>query len=117
MSQIMYWDRDFVVWHYTVSYQQLLLRSSKNGVDGTRIDILFSNAYLMHLRPAFSRLRIDLAADDWPHESVELPTGTQANWYVLNDGEGYVLATHCQWHEDDGDNHSPSRFGPLRGVE
>jgi hypothetical protein len=117
VNRIADWDRDFRVWHFTVSYSQLLLRSTKSDRRATRIDILFSNAYLMHLRPAFSQLRIDIAGPEWPREAVELPAGADADWYVLNEGEGYVLATHCQWHEDDGDNHSPSRFGPFRGVE
>lgn len=117
MNRIVRWDRDFQVWYYTVSYHQLLLRSSKTGATGTRIDILFSNVYSMLLRPSYANLRIDVADGNWPYGSVEPPSGTRANWYILNDDEGHVLATHCQWHEDDGDNHSPSRFGPLRGVE
>jgi hypothetical protein len=117
VHRLIQWEREFQVWHYTVSYSQLLLRSLGHDDRDTRVDILFSNVYLMHLRPAFAQLRIDLADDDWTRDAVALPRGVPAKWYVLNEDEGYVLATDCQWHEDRGDHHSPSKFGPLRGVE
>jgi hypothetical protein len=110
------WDREFQVWCYTVSYSQLLLRSLEADTT-SRIDVLFSNVYLMHLKPSFSRLFIEVAPHDWLREPVELPARALVNLYLINHGEAYVLATHCQWHEDEGDHHSPSRFGPLRGVD
>jgi hypothetical protein len=117
LESVVRWERRFRVWHYTVSYSQLLLRSI--GVEGfdTRIDVLFSNVYLMHLKPVLHRLHIDLETKEWSRDGLDLPDGVKVNWYTINDGDAYVVATHCQWHEDQGDHHAPSRFGPLRGVE
>lgn len=36
--------------------------------------------------------------------------------YVINGGECYVCAGRVNWHEDTGDHHAPSAFGPLRGT-
>ncbi|MFI6475851.1 hypothetical protein ACIBL5_37140 [Streptomyces sp. NPDC050516] len=32
-------------------------------------------------------------------------------------GVGYILATQCDWHEDNEWVDAPSRFGPFRGVK
>ena len=117
MENLVRWEREFQVWHYTLSYSQLLLRSLDVPGFDTRIDVLFSHVYVMHLQPTFRELRIDVASNDWRREVVDVPRGVKPSWYVINDGEAYVFATHCQWHEDQGDSHSPSKFGPLRGVE
>jgi hypothetical protein len=79
--------------------------------------VLFSNVPFMQVRPGFSRLRIGLEVCLPDFGRCGLPGGAPGNWYVINDGEAHVVATHCQRHEDNGDHHSPSRFGPLRGVE
>ena len=115
MEPLVRWDRDFRIWHYTVSYSQLLLRSIDVAGFDTRIDVLFSNVAFMHMKRSMSRLYID-AAEEWRPAGVDV-TEKRGRWYVINDGEFYVHATHCQWHEDQGDHHTPSRFGPLRGTE
>ena len=114
MRNIARWDRDFQVWAYSVSYSQLLLRSLGDE-SPARVDVLFSNVRLMHLVPEMSTLSIDMA-DGRSFRGFEMPQLAKGNWYVINDGESYVFATHCQWHEDEGSHGSPSHFGPLRGT-
>lgn len=119
MHEIANWSRDFRVWHYSVSYSQLLLRSLDSEEFDTRIDVLFSNVQALHLPTSFDRLRIDQA--DTPEarsflqeDLAEIPNG---HTFILNDSKYYVQATHCQWHEDKGGPRTPSKFGPFKGVD
>ncbi|MFE9509130.1 hypothetical protein ACFYNU_02470 [Streptomyces sp. NPDC006643] len=119
MKNIADWDREFRVWHFTVSYSQLLLRSINVANSDTRIDILFSNVSMLHLTPSFDRLRVDRLELSDPIPSIYKAgiEGGEVSVFLLNGGEGYVYATHCDWHEDLGGTRTPSKFGPLRGVE
>ncbi|MEU9887493.1 hypothetical protein [Sphaerisporangium sp. NPDC051011] len=113
------WRRPFQVWNYTVSHSTLLLRSVHVEGFDTRIDVAFANVGLMLLRSSYNSLSVfkadeaekeELAA----HQPVELDG---MSLFLLNDRTSYVLAANCAWHEDHGDHHTPSRFGPLRGTE
>lgn len=115
MQSIATWEREFKVWDYSVSYSRLLLRSLRD-LGPARVDVLFSNVLFMHLPTSFRRLQIDLA-EGRPSGVIEIPDASNGNWYVINGGESYVFATHCQWHEDDGNFKSPSRFGPFGRTE
>lgn len=120
MPELVEWEREFQVWHYSVSHSTLLLRSVDVEGFETRIDVLFASVELMHLRPVFARLNI-AEAPEAERGSVlggnNSEMSLHGNLYVINDGEGYVLARRCTWHEDFGDHHAPSKFGPLRGTE
>lgn len=116
----MEWQREFQVWQYSVSHSTLLLRSIDVEGFETRIDVLFASVELMHLRPVFARLDITEASEAErgrilgnSDSEMRLP----GKLYVINEGEGYVLARQCAWHEDLGDHHAPSKFGPLRGTK
>lgn len=112
------WDREFQVWQYSVSHSVLLLRSADSDRYGSRVDVLFPAVELMKLRPTYDSLRIDIAtAEDQARIFGEAPPSfSHGSLFLLNGGEGYVWAADCQWHEDDGDYRTPSRFGPLRGT-
>jgi hypothetical protein len=119
MEKVAIWERDFQIWQYSVSHSMLLLRSAAEGDLETRIDVLFAAVELMHLQPLYHRLEINEANDE---ERVEvlgdrLSEIIPGKLFLINGGEGYVVARRCSWHEDLGDHHAPSRFGPLRGTE
>lgn len=116
MTLVAMWDRAFRAWHFSVSYNQLLLRSLSDDTSPARVDVLFSNVYFLHVPTTFARLEIHKGEGfDPPH--VEIPVGTRGEWFTINTGEGYVHATHCQWHEDEGNAMTPSRFGPLKRTD
>ena len=115
MEIIAEWQRSFRMWHYAVSYHQLLLRSLIDDPQ-SRIDILFSNVYFLHMPAKCERLEIS-TDEEFDPPGIEIPAGTQGKWFIINGGVGYVYATHCQWHEDDGNAMTPSRFGPLKRTD
>ncbi|MFI5678789.1 hypothetical protein [Streptomyces cellulosae] len=117
MQRITQWDRPFQAWSYAVSHSRLLLRSVNTEGSNTRIDALLSNVEMMHLSPDMERLAIDEGdfseVGSLTHQPSHRPRGKV---FIINDGESYISATHCQWHEDEGGPRSPSKFGPLLGF-
>ncbi|MFI9231598.1 hypothetical protein [Streptomyces rimosus] len=113
------WDRSFRVWNYVFSYSQLLLRSAPRDDDDTRIEVLFSNVRHMNISAKMPHLAI--AQKEFTEERNKLGIQVQPDepfeLFVLNEGAGYVLATHCQWHEDNQWLDAPSHFGPFRQVK
>ncbi|MFJ5594280.1 hypothetical protein ACIQCG_31575 [Streptomyces noursei] len=85
----------------------------------TRVDIAFPAVSLMHLKPTFESL--DIRQVEGSEADRILPPGVSVEGrekvYVFNEGEAYVVAAACEWNVDDGDHHTPSAFGPLRGTE
>ncbi|MGO4418233.1 hypothetical protein AB4Z54_05585, partial [Streptomyces sp. MCAF7] len=59
MQRLVEWRREFRIWHYTVSYSQLLLRSINVEGEESRIDVLFSNVGLMCVKSSFETLSIE----------------------------------------------------------
>ncbi|MFF4405328.1 hypothetical protein ACFY2W_31185 [Streptomyces sp. NPDC001262] len=118
MQEIASWNRKFQVWQYSVSHSVLLLRSYHSQRYSTRIDVAFPAVDLMHLKPSYERLSIRHATQGERDEILGSDASQlkHGSLFLLNDGEGYVLAAQCLWHEDTGDHHSPSQFGPLRGT-
>jgi hypothetical protein len=115
MTAIASWERPFQTWHYSVSYSRLLLRSVGQGFAG-RVDVLFSNVRLMRIRAEYEALEISTEAGWLPPDigsELELP----GQWFLINSGTDYIRATHCQWHEDDGNSMTPSHFGPFRRTD
>lgn len=116
MSGIARWDdRSFRIWHYSVSYRRLLLRSLRDDFP-SRVDVLFSNVSYLCMPSDVDRLEISEATDFVPPDHVDLKDAP-GRWYVLNGGVGYLHGTHCEWHEDDGNALTPSRFGPFRRTD
>ncbi|MBT2472007.1 hypothetical protein J7E97_30140 [Streptomyces sp. ISL-66] len=113
------WDREFRTWNYAFGYSQLLLRSTPEFDSDKRVDVLFSNVRRMNVPSEFSGLVID--EGDFASERERLGISSTPSepfkLFILNGGDGYVLATHCDWHEDNEWVDAPSRFGPFRGVK
>jgi hypothetical protein len=112
MGTLATWERPFQLWHYSVSYHQLLVRSVQGGPP-ERVDILFSNVRFMHLAPSYDRIEIG-TEDGWSPPTGESFPESPGQWFTINGGAGYVHATHCQWHEDEGNAMTPSHFGPFK---
>lgn len=115
MRRLAGWERSFQVWDFSVSYSRLLLRSLRDS-SPSRVDVLFSNVEFMHVPASFSQLRIDVA-DGRSFGGVEIPESVAGSWYVLNNGQSYIFASHCQWHEDEGNFRTASRFGPFARTD
>ncbi|GIE77455.1 hypothetical protein Aph02nite_34050 [Actinoplanes philippinensis] len=115
MTSIASWEREFEVWDFSVSYSRLLLRSLRD-TSPTRVDVLFSNVRFMHLPTQLEQLRIDLVAGH-SFGGVDIPNSVKGNWYAINGGQSYIFATHCQWHEDEGNFKSESQFGPFARTD
>lgn len=117
MNEVACWERKFQVWQYSVSHSTLLLRSVVSGPLRSRIDIAFPAVEIMKLQPTYRTLRIDVVAQDEVAEWLGVHPGiSHGSLFLLNGGEGYVWSADFQWFEDEGDQRSPSRFGPLRGT-
>ncbi|MEV8637569.1 hypothetical protein AB0395_38595 [Streptosporangium sp. NPDC051023] len=119
MQKIAEWHRGFQVWQYSVSHSTLLLRSVNVAGFSTRIDVVFVGVELMLIRPTYSKLIIFCVEGDEKREILvnesEEVIGKQL--FLLDGKASYVVAGGFSWHEDAGDHHTPSRFGPLRGTE
>ncbi|MCX4674866.1 hypothetical protein OG413_05920 [Streptomyces sp. NBC_01433] len=116
MTLVAAWERPFRMWHFSVSFNSLLLRSLRDDASPARVDVLFSNVFFLQMPTTCSQLEIRTGEGiDAP--KVEIPAGTRGQWYTINSGKGYLYATHCEWHEDEGTAMSPSRFGPLRRTD
>lgn len=119
MREITSWNRPFQVRQYSVSHSTLLLRSHRPDLYDTRIDVLFPAVTLMHLKPSYRQLSIHEANEQERREILGDDTALNLSHgllFLLNDGEGYVHAASCSWHQDEGDHRAPSRFGPLSGT-
>jgi hypothetical protein len=108
MPVIDYRDRIFQMWAYTVGMGRLLLRATKTPTFQTRIDVLFQDvrAVVLPARLEGVSVRIGSSADrsrvvasigQWLSADVDL--------YVIEgmDYVGYVLASVCMLHEDEGE--------------
>jgi hypothetical protein len=117
MPLIASWRRDFRLWHYSVSYSQLLLRSLNAAAQPRRIDLLFSNVEHMRIDAKYDQLAIEEVSSSDPRLGESGIQPKHGKIFLVNGGPHLVIATHCQWHEDEGGAHSASEFGPLRGTE
>lgn len=117
MERLVAWSREFRLWHYSVSYSQLLVRSVNVPDTETRIDVLFSNVRRILVGYEYETLVIDkLEMGDAGHEMVNAYESWQ-KVFLVNAGPDFVIASHCQWHEDVGDARTPSKFGPFRRTD
>ncbi|GAA1690415.1 hypothetical protein GCM10009765_44880 [Fodinicola feengrottensis] len=117
MEALASWDRPFGIWHYTLSHSTLLLRSIDPAQSPNRIDVLFTMVSRICLSEFYESLTIHLASTEEKASVLDedLRSEPRARLYLINGGRDYVVASNCNWHEDEGDQHSPSAFGPLRG--
>lgn len=113
------WDRKFKLWSYAFSYSRLLYRSEPEFDGDLRVDLVFEHVRTMNVPAFISPLSIEKADFEENREALHITeTPTQNfNLYILNGGPYYVLALHCNWHEDHKWLDAPSHFGPFRGVD
>jgi hypothetical protein len=116
MKEIGSWNRKFQVWQYSVSHSFLLLRSYHAQKYDTRIDMLFSLVSLMKLRPSYEPFAIQEASEEEAIRFLAEQRPSHGSLYLINGGEGYICATKCVWHEDEGNHRTPSHFGPMHGT-
>ncbi|MEU4392044.1 hypothetical protein [Kribbella sp. NPDC023855] len=102
-----------------MSYSQLLFRSIDASGSPKRIDLLFSNVEWTQIAVHYGNFSVEeiVAVTDPRVAEFGLRVPVHGNIFLINGGPDHVTATHCQWHEDDGDVRSSSKFGPLRGMD
>ena len=113
------WRREFRLWHYSVSYSRLLIRGLDAASSPRRIDVLFSNVEHLRINAKYDQLSIE-KIDSWSdprREGFEMVESQHGVIFLVNGGPQLVIATHCQWSEDEGDAHSTSKFGPFRRTD
>lgn len=95
--------RRFQVWKYTVSHSMLLIRSTRDEANSTRIDVLFKPVGRLDLPTSFDGLVIERAAPG--RYAVSGP-----GW------SGYVEADTVAVAEDEGEYFDPSPFAEGAGI-
>ena len=98
MTELFSSTRDFQLWTYSHDGRRLLLRSTRERPDGTRIDVMFARVERMLLRPRYAGL-------------VVTRTGSG---FALGAGS-FVVAGEFHWHEDGLAFDEPSAFGEFPG--
>jgi len=106
--------RYFQVWSYSVTKTRLLLRSTLEGGERSRIDLYFGGVSRMLLRPAYDGLTVVEAGpaerETFRDKYGEMAPGSEL--FLLEPGlASFVVAGVCQWHEDAGSHRDPSWFG------
>jgi len=124
MTSAVSFSRRFLIWVYTVSHSELLLRSTKTSDLVTRIDVFFKNVAAIHLPTILDGLAVSEATDI---ERVELhlqidPSRLEGRKVFVVRGSnftGYVVAGVMAWHEDEQEYHEPSYFTltPIQSIQ
>jgi len=116
-------ERVFQLWAFTVGMGRLLLRSTKSGSFGTRVDVLFQNVKAINLPTYLDGLVVTVAGPEFQERIVEatglLPDADTTFFEVECSGRrGFVVASVAVQDEDEGEFFEPSRYwpGPDGGV-
>lgn len=115
-GQVYQSGRYFQVWQYTVTYNWLLLRSTRDEPLETRIDIHFPNVSLMLLRPTYDGLVIrEASADECSIINLQYDVEVQpGRLFALGaDLKNFVVSARPQLIEDDEGFDNPSLFGRV----
>ncbi|GAB1639928.1 hypothetical protein [Krasilnikovia sp. MM14-A1259] len=115
MSLLYQSTRHFQVWRYSVSHRVLLLRSAKDDLHHTRIDVVFGQVSRMLLEPDLDGLEIIEADGGRRDDLVSKVGGVFRGGLYLLDGEGrnFVVSGPPAWHEDEGSYRDPSFFEQM----
>ncbi|MEU5167218.1 MULTISPECIES: hypothetical protein [Streptomyces] len=115
--------RTFRVWGYGVSHSHLLLRSRKDGVEDSRLDLHFEAVDSMQLVKRYEDLELH-AVDDAEFSRVYEESGVPPGWRDTRlvvrlrsrSGTGYVQCGRIvvDRHQDDGDG--PGDESAIRDV-
>jgi hypothetical protein len=115
-TNIIYSDRRFQIWKYTVGHSQLLLRSTKSADFSTRIDVFFKGVKEFHLPTIFTGLSMMEASQTDARklcslrESLSFSKDVKIFKVQGSDFVGYVAALTALCHEDKGEYDDPSFF-------
>ncbi len=114
MTELFTSPRHFQVWSYSVTKTRLLLRSTLEGGERSRIDLYFGGVSRMLLRSAYDGLTVVEAGpaerETFRDRYGEMAPGSEL--FLLEPGlASFVVAGVCQWHEDAGSHRDPSWFG------
>lgn len=105
-------DRQFQVWKYQVGHGRLLLRSPKNNINKSRIDLLFKNVTYIGIPTAFETMLVEIA-DDMEMKGIVNKIGTSvpkdSRLYIINEAF-YIVAAYFGSHEDDLEYFEDSHF-------
>src|SRR4051794_37367055 len=109
-------ERLFQLWGYTVSHGQLLLRSVKADDSATRIDVFFHFVRELHMPALLQGLSVQEDPGDHARnlcsvgvrESPSFDHGLKVYTVTAKDFSGYVAASSCSCHEDEGEYNEPS---------
>lgn len=115
-------DRKFLIWKYSPSHSQLLLRSGKDDQHKTLIDILFKGVDLIHIPTHFHRFRItEISKEEFKalHLSIGSSDDLEDRYFqVEGDGwKGFVVASSFFWIEEDAEYNDASRLFDVPGDE
>lgn len=116
MAVEQFWPRAFRMWHFSISRSTLVLRSLEPDISPGRVDVAFGGVETLCLPVGMGVLELK---EQPPDEDLRPPymRGSSGGRLFRVNGTHYVVARTCAWHEDDGDHHAPSPFGPLPGLE
>lgn len=97
---MLFGDRRFELWAYSVSHQSLLLRSTRVDGTGSRIDVLFKGVTRLSLPTTLDALSIE---PDPKSPSIPPLGGEETNRWVLvsRSGRGFIDAVTAAIHEDE----------------
>ena len=108
-------ERVFEVWRYTVGHGQMLLRSTKPDVAGTRVDVGFTDVVYIQLPTLVHITSIRVAeAFEVPAFLRDVPHTAERTVYLIESGQSrfFVAAGFAEWHEDEREYHEPSSVLP-----
>lgn len=115
-------NRPIVVWRYTISFKQLLLRSVKATRHSTRIDVLFSGVEALSCRTSYDEgLRIVEAGYE-ESETIFSAAGVESNAHLTcfvlvgPSSRDWIVASYMQTAEDEGNYDEPSSLGIEWGA-
>jgi hypothetical protein len=117
MAEIVFPERVFQVWAYTVGMGRLLLRSTKTETFDTRVDVLFQNVKAVKFPAVLEGLVVGVANSETAEEITRL-TGLlpdeDTTFYSLGSSSllDYVVAGVVAVVEDEGEFFEVSELWP-----
>lgn len=113
-QKLISYSRTFQIWLYKVGHKQLLLRSAKDNIHSTRVDIFFKNVSAINLPTTLLEgFEMSEATDDDLRQFALRPDVVKSRkMYLITSplSSGYVIAGLAEWHEDKLEYYDKSYF-------
>jgi hypothetical protein len=109
-------ERRFVMWAYSASHSQLLLRSTPGAGHETTIDLLFKPIEAVKIRDVYDGLAIRCATAE-EAKRIEEPRGPRVFLLQSQDRTDYVTAAAVGWREGVLDRTCPGFFNEADAYE